>query len=219
VAADVKFQPGEVVLRRHFQRDLMSRVWVGRVAADDEHGLWMWVASGSAHRDLGAADGRHLRDITDFTQWRGTPKAFDERPWGGDVLMLHPHEGDYSAWLFFDAAGALERWYMNLERPVTRWRDATVGGVDTIDYDLDVIVAPDRTWQWKDEDEFADRLRFPEHYWVDDEIAVRAEGERLAKRAESGEFPFDGTMLDYRPDPTWTVPVEMPYGWDRPKAW
>ena len=57
------FRPGELVLRRHFQRDLLSRVWVGRVAADDEHGLWIWVATGSAHRDLGAADGRHLRDL------------------------------------------------------------------------------------------------------------------------------------------------------------
>ena len=80
-------------------------------------------------------------------------------------------------------------------------------------------MAPDRTWQWKDEDEFAARLREPADYWVDDEAAVRAEGERLVKLAEAGEFPFDGTMTDYRPDPTWSVPVDMPAGWDRPRAW
>jgi len=217
--APVAFQPGELVLRRHFQRDLMSRVWVGRVAADDEHGLWMWVANRSVYRDIGAADGRHLRDIADFTEWRDVPKAYDEHPWGGDALMLHPHDGDYSLWLFFDSTGGLLRWYVNLERPATRWRDEALCGVDTIDYDLDVIVAPDRTWQWKDEDEFASRLLHPQHYWVDDEAAVRAEGERLVKLAEAGEFPFDGTMTSYRPDLSWSVPVDMPDGWDRVRAW
>lgn len=219
MAIEVRFRPGELVLRRHFQRELRSRVWVGRVAADDEHGLWIWVATGSAHRDLGAADGRHLRELADLAEWSRVPKAFDPRPWGGNVLMLHPQDGDYSVWLFFDPAGALRRWYVNLERPATRWRDEALGGVDTVDYDLDVLVAPDRTWQWKDEDEFAARLREPADYWVDDEAAVRAEGERLVKLAEAGEFPFDGTMTDYRPDPTWSVPVDMPAGWDRPRAW
>jgi hypothetical protein len=215
----VTFQPGELVLRRHFQRDLMSRVWVGRVAADDEYGLWMWVPTGSVHRQLGTTDGRTLRHVGDLVEWSGASKAFGTEPWRGDALMLHPHTGDFSAWLFFDESGALRTWYVNLERPAVRWRDASIAGVDTIDYDLDLIVAPDRTWRWKDEDEFAARLRESRLYWVDDEAAVWAEGERLAKLAEAGEFPFDGRMTDFRPDPAWTVPVAMPAGWDRPRAW
>ncbi len=43
---------------------------------------------------------------------------------------------------------------------------ATWPGSTSIDQDLDIVVAPDRTWQWKDEDEFAERLAVPEHYWV-----------------------------------------------------
>ncbi len=58
--------------------------------------LWIWVAAGSAHRDLGQADGRHLRGLAVLAEWSGVPKAFDARPWGGDVLMLHPRDGDYS---------------------------------------------------------------------------------------------------------------------------
>ena len=212
------FQVGDVVLRRHFQHDLMSRVWVGRVAADDDRGLWMWVGSGSAYGDLGHADGRHLRDML-FTDWPTAPKAFDRRPWGGDVLMLHPRDGDYSVWLFFTAEGALRQWYVNLELPAVRWHDPNgTQGLDTIDYDLDVVVAPDLTWAWKDEDEFAERLAYPDIYWVADEPAVRAEGERLIKLAEAGEFPFDDTMRGYRPDPSWPVPIALPAGWDRPRA-
>jgi protein associated with RNAse G/E len=215
----VTFQTGELVLRRHFQPELMCRAWVGRVAADDDHGLWMWVPNGSAYRDLGTADGRHLRQLSGLAEWQSVSKAFDERPWGGNALMLHPHEGDYSAWLFFDDSGVLRSWYVNLERPAVRWRDASIAGVDTTDYDLDVIVAPDRSWRWKDEEEFVSRLREPALYWVDDEAAVRAEGERLVKLAEAGEFPFDGTMTEFRPDPLWTAPTDMPAGWDRPRAW
>ena len=56
-----------------------------------------------------------------------------------------------------------------------------------------------------------------EHYWVRDEAAVWAEGRRVIKIAEAGEFPFDGTWTDFRPDPSWPIP-ELPPGWDRPVA-
>jgi hypothetical protein len=214
----ITFERGEPVLRRHFQRDLLSRVWAGHVAADDEHGLWLWVPSGAAYVDLGAADGRHLREL-DFAEWPTVPKRFDDTPWRGRMLMLHPREAHYSAWLFFTPDGAFDRWYVNLELPSIRWRDATAAGVDTVDYDLDVIVRPDLSWHWKDEEEFELRLRHPEVYWVDDEAAVRAEGERLIKLAEAGQFPFDGTMTDFRPDPAWPVPATLPAGWDRPRAY
>jgi hypothetical protein len=87
-----------------------------------------------------------------------------------------------------------------------------------VDQDLDIVVAPDRNWRWKDEEEFAAHLAHPEVYWVPDPDAVRAEGERLVKLVEAGEFPFDGTGTDFRPDPGWAVPTGMPAGWDRPRA-
>jgi hypothetical protein len=212
----MRFAPGDVVLRRHFQGDLLSRAWVGRVVADDVHGLWIWVASGSAHRDLGAADGRHIRDIPTLAEWSRVPKAYDERPWLGDTLMLHPSDGEFSVWLFFGPE--FRRWYVNLELPTVRWRDASAAGVDTVDYDLDIVVDPDRAWRWKDEDEFAARLGERDLYWAAEESSVRAEGARLVKLVEAGEFPFDGTGTDFRPPADWAVPTAMPDGWDRPRA-
>jgi hypothetical protein len=44
---------------------------------------------------------------------------------------------------------------------------------------------------------------------------VWAEGRRMIARIEAGEFPFDGTWTDFRPDPAWGVPTELPSGWDR----
>ena len=229
---------GSVVVRRQFQRDdLLSRVWVGHVAADDEHGLWVWVADGSVFLDIGAADGRTFREVP-FGEWRLTDKALIEHRWRGEMLMFHPPGEAYSLWFFFgggadrgaggeagrgagggaDPAGRLRSWYVNLEEPAVRWHDSTSAGIDTIDHDLDLVVAPDRTWRWKDEDEFADHLAHPDTYWVDDPAAVWAEGERVVKLIQAGEFPFDGSRTDFRPDPMWTVPAELPPDWNRPRA-
>lgn len=215
----MNLEPGQLVVRRQFQRDaLLSRVWVGRAAAVDERGLWLWVASGSAYRDIGAADGRAFREVP-FREWGKTDKALRALTWNGDMLLLHPADGAHSVWFFFTPAGEFRSWYVNLEEPAAWWKDEATAGIDTVDYDLDIVVAPDRSWRWKDEEEFADHLAHPDSYWVPDADAVRAEGERLVAVVEAGRFPFDGTRTDFRPDPSWTVPLTMPPGWDRPRAY
>jgi len=213
----MRYQPGELAVRRHFMRGHdMSRAWVGRVAADDEHGLWLWFSSGSAYRDIGAADGRTFREVP-FGEWGRTPRAMQELKWTGDVLMLHQPQVPYSVWFFFH--DAFSGWYVNLERPGARWHTQNLIGIDTVDYDLDIVAAPDRTWRWKDEDEFRAHLAVPEVYWCDDEQSVRTAGREAVKLIEAGEFPFDGSATDFRPDPLWTIPTEMPEGWDGPRAW
>ncbi|HEV7721125.1 MAG TPA: hypothetical protein VGO60_07560, partial [Iamia sp.] len=42
----------------------------------------------------------------------------------------------------------------------------------------------------------------PEHA-----AAVRAEGERVIAEAERGDPPFDGSWLDWDPDPAWAIPA------------
>lgn len=215
------FTPGQVALRRHYMRGHeLGRVWAGHVAADDERGLWLWFASGSPWRNVGAADGRTFREVP-FTEWGVVEHALHDGRWNGDVLMLHPPQAPYSVWFFYTGPDAeFTSWYVNLERPGVRWENADgLVGLDTVDYDLDIVVTPDRTWRWKDEEEFLDHLAVPENYWVDDEAAVRASGAEVVGLIEAGGFPFDDSMVDFRPDPRWAVPTTIPAGWDRPRAW
>ncbi len=212
----VTFERGRLVLRRQFQRDaLLNRVWVGHVAADDDRGLWVWFRDGSAFRDIGAADGRPFRDVP-FAEWGSTSKALREVAWAGDMLIFHPPGEAHSVWFFFDD-GRFTKWYVNLEEPGIRWDDGEAAGIDTVDFDLDLVVEPDRRWRWKDEAEFRAHLEHPDVYWVDDAEAVWAEGRRVVKLIEGGDFPFDGTGTDIRPDPSWTRPTTLPPGWDRPR--
>jgi predicted RNA-binding protein associated with RNAse of E/G family len=73
--------------------------------------------------------------------------------------MFHPVGAGYSVWWFFGADHEFRNWYVNLERPATRWSDGTLAGVDTVDHDLDIIVAPDGHWELTDEDIFTEFLR------------------------------------------------------------
>jgi hypothetical protein len=209
---------GQLMVRRQFHRgESLGRVWVGHAAREDEHGLWLWVAHGSAFLDVGAADGRLFREVP-FGEWGRTERIMRELHWSSDMLVLHPHAGAYSLWLFFTPEGGFRDWYVNLEEPATRWDDGHLAGLDTVDQDLDIVVPADRAWRWKDEAEFAAHLAHPEVYWVPDPVAVRSEGERLVQLVEAGDFPFDGTGTDFRPDPGWSVPTIIPAGWNRPRA-
>ncbi|MGW0433966.1 DUF402 domain-containing protein [Micromonospora sp. NPDC003197] len=211
------FQPGEVILHRNVRRGRIGWVRPARVVSDDARGLLLWIARDTPVASEVADDGRGMRKMP-FAEWITRSYQLAVSIWNGPPLLKFlPTEGAYSVWWFQAEAGGFARWYVNLEEPGVRWDDGAVAGVDVVDQDLDVVIEPDRSWCWKDEDEFVERLAFPEHYWVADEAAVRAEGERVIKMAEAGEFPFDGTWCDFVPDPTWTVPT-LPPGWDRRPA-
>lgn len=125
-----------------------------------------------------------------------------------NALKIHERGAQHTTSLFFSAG--MERlicWYVDLEEPTRR----AGGGLVTFDRSLDIVVGPDRRWRWKDEDHFAHIQRFG---WITPERAaeLRAEGERVVRRIEAAEAPFDDTWLDWRPDPAWTPP-DLPSDW------
>lgn len=210
------FAAGRQVLYRNIDGPRLACARPCRVVSDDERGLLLWLARGSAMLVEEAVDGRGVRDMP-FAEWIALSHRVIPARWHGPgLLKFIPPDADHSVWFFRDDEGRFTGWYVNLEERALRWDDGDLAGVDVIDQDLDVLVRPDRSWEWKDEDEFTERLAFGEHYWVRDEAAVRAEGWRVIKQIEAGDFPFDGTWTDFRPDPTWPVPTSLPPGWDRP---
>ena len=208
---------GATVVHRFFARDTLVFARAARVVVNDARGTCLWLPNGVPAAIRLAHDGRGIRDMP-FVEWVKQPTRLTERRWWGpDILMYFPPSGSHSVWLFWDARGEFSGWYVNLETAPVWWTDGDVSGVDTTDHDLDIVVHPDRRWEWKDEDEFTERLAFPEHYWVDDEAAVRLEGERVVSLIERGAFPFDGTFCDFRPDRSWNLPPHFPDGWDSPR--
>ena len=95
---------------------------------------------------------------------------------------------------------------MNLQEPLRRSRL----GFDTRDQVLDIVVEPDLSWRWKDEDELAHAVE-RRVFSSGEAGAIRAEGERVVRRLP--ELVPTG-WENWQPDPGWDLPA-LPADWDR----
>ena len=124
----------------------------------------------------------------------------DVSPGRDQICVAQPGRA-HSVYVFWGENGELSHWYVNFEQPLRR----TPIGYDTFDEKLDLIVRPDGSYEWKDEDELEQAAALG----LVDAEAVRAEAARVLE-----EWPFPNGWEDWRPDPSWPVP-QLPEGWDR----
>jgi hypothetical protein len=179
------------------------------VVQDTDDLLAVWMAPGTECVKPLLADGTPVHEeplATRYTAPRTTARA---RWTGNGVLKLAQPGLPWSVWLFWEHGWQFRSWYVNLEEPRTRWS----GGVDSEDHYLDISVYPDRSWLWRDEDEFDQAQRVG---LMDARTArgVREAGRAAVEVIRSWGTPFrDGWEL-WRPDPAWPVPA-LPADWDR----
>ncbi|MFF1628876.1 DUF402 domain-containing protein [Streptomyces sp. NPDC058251] len=119
----------------------------------------------------------------------------------GSALIYQPDGASHAVWWLFSADMRFQGWYVNFERRIRHGE-----GIDVIDLELDLTVAPDRTWQWKDEESFEAKIGHPAYWTADEAAAIRAEGKEVIGLAEAGRFPFDGSWCDFRPSSLWELP-------------
>ena len=130
-----------------------------------------------------------------------------DRPWRRTHrLSLTPLEAAHSLDLFWaEDSWQFVGWYVNLQAPL----QPTPLGFDTRDHALDVVIAPDGSWRWKDEDHLEAAVRLG-RFSRDEGAAIRREGERVIA-ALPRLLPTG--WEEWRPDPSWALPP-LPAGWD-----
>jgi hypothetical protein len=136
----------------------------------------------------------------------------DSSWFGGGALIIAEPDVCHASWVMWDEAGELIGWYVNLEEP----RRRTSLGFDTTDHTLDIVVRPDRSWQWKDEAELAEAVDVGLFSPLK-ATEILAEGERVIQRIEAWTAPFDEGWENWRPDPGWPLP-SIPDGWENLKG-
>ncbi|WP_432057203.1 cytidylyl-2-hydroxypropylphosphonate hydrolase [Streptomyces sp. bgisy022] len=206
--------PGTHILWR-YRENGGARIHIARpvtVVRDDSELLAVWMAPGTECVKPVIADGTPVHQEPLGSRYT-RPRAVSRGRWSGTgVLKLARPGQPWSVWLFWDPGWRFKNWYVNLEDPLVRWS----GGVDSEDHFLDISVHPDRSWHWRDEDEFAQAQR---DGLVDAALAerVRAAGRDALAAIAAWEPPFSDGWQDWRPDPSWAVP-SLPQNWDRTPA-
>ena len=105
----------------------------------------------------------------------------------------------HATWAWWTPAWDFLGWYVNFQEPLVR----TATGFDHRDLQLDIVVQPDRTWRWKDED---DLERSIETGVISAERAARtrSEAEAVIPLIERRVYPFTTEIESRRPDPFWS---------------
>ena len=135
-----------------------------------------------------------------------------ERNWhtSGTLRIKNPR-AMWSLWVFWHPEMSdVKAWYINVDAPYKRSRL----GFDTWDMFLDVVVQPDRkSWEYKDEDEFADAIAAGVFTELEAQNVRDAAAKALQTVAENRP-PFDNMSARWRPDVLWEIP-QIPNDWEQ----
>ena len=184
-------------MRREVWRGRPYGAWAGIVVSDDDGLLALYMPEGSP-----------LAFGQDFF---GAPHPWSgkDRWRGHGVLQLQRPAEMHAVWVFWDGPDrTFTAWYLNIQEPFRR----TSIGVDTQDLELDVVLSPDGSWRFKDDERLEPWIERG-RYTTAEVAAVRAEGGRIATELDAGRRWWSDDWLGWRPDPGWPVP-ELPEGWE-----
>ena len=122
-----------------------------RVVEDTGDRLVAWLAAGSEIRYWATEDGREPRTLPLDQRFR-SKLTTARRTWEGPgVLRVIFSDTIYQVIHFWTSEGIFEGWYVNFEAPSRRIGNQIL----TFDWQLDLLITPDGTSEWKDEDEAA----------------------------------------------------------------
>jgi len=125
------------------------------------------------------------------------------------LLILKP-DAHYSTILFWDhASDRFLCYYINFQEPFRRNHSS----IDTLDLELDIIIHPNFTHEWKDLEEY-DAVRKQGIISREHERAIETAQPEIFDKLEKRQYPFDGSWLDWKPDPSW-IPPKLPANWDK----
>lgn len=200
-----RWSGGDTIVLREVWRGLVWSERPATVVADDGRSVVVWLPAGTRWlaptvpptRERAPSRAERLSSCLALEDW-----VLVERQWDVSTLWFVEPGERYCAWVSWLPTGGHLGWYVNLQEPFER----TSAGFDWMDLMLDILVEPDRTWRWKDEDEFAALI---ERGLIDAQTAdeVRAAADVAIARLAEQAAPFDAEWPRWRPEPGWGVPV------------
>ncbi len=198
------WQPGDTVLLRSVYRGRVRFAMPHRLVELTPERVALYVGPGTRGKRFAGSPLHQVEDLSTY-DW-----SLGDHVWTRNrALRLTPFGAAHSVDLLWDAdTDDLRCWYVNLQEPLR----PTPLGFDTRDRALDIVVSPDRSWAWKDEDHLEAATALG-RFSAEEAASIREEAERVIRLIEAWAPPFCEGWEDWRPDPTWPLP-ELPPGWE-----
>ena len=185
---------GDIIALRDVWFGVVWRAIAGVVVEDVPGRSVFWIPAGAQAAYPVDDDGREIRLFrTDYNRGLRQTKV--------GCVVLCEEGAPWTLWHFQREDGEFDRWYVNFERYLGR----SAVAYDSVDHKLDLIVRPDGSVEWKDEDELEEAGR----RGLVDVAEIRRDAELAIAQS-----PRPTGWESFRPDPVWPVP-ELPPGWDQ----
>ena len=204
------WQPGDVISWRGIFRDRIWHVQPTLLVKDGPDEIVLTLLPGAEciadeNYPKGKKNGKRWWDFKD-KDWK-----LSTYTWQTNRLLLIFEPGRFYSTIFFwnHEKDEFLSYYINFQLPFKR----TQSSVDTLDLDLDLIIHPDFSYAWKDVDDYQKAIShgviLPE--WTSE---IEAAKDGIFDSLEDRRYPFDGSWLDWKPNPAWQPP-KLPENWDK----
>ncbi|MFT5378566.1 MAG: hypothetical protein ACI906_005412 [Candidatus Latescibacterota bacterium] len=131
-----------------------------------------------------------------------------ESVWRTEVLLVIKPDQRRATFVRWTKERAFYGWYINMQSELRR----TYLGFDMLDYQLDILVDPDRSWRWKDKDELELAIDLGRMTPAQGE-AVEREAQRAIAELENNEGPCADGWENWQPSSDLERP-QLAAGWD-----
>jgi hypothetical protein len=125
------------------------------------------------------------------------------------LILLEPGKFYATLYIWEHASNVFQCYYINFQLPFTR----NPLGFDTLDLELDLVIAPDYGWEWKDIAEYQHGIEkgILRPDWVQ---GIEQAQPEVFSRVDQRLYPLNGEWLNWQPDPRWAAP-RLPAGWNK----
>jgi len=202
-------RPGETIVLEGMIGPRTGLVIPATVVEDAPDILTCFVPDGVTMLRLLPSSEASLPRVMSPRQIEASALHLSPQVWRGkNVLYMVPRDARYAIHARWSSDWAFHGWYVNLQDRMIVQPDRWI----TEDQFLDIIVRPDRTWAWKDEDELSEATRIG-RLSAQEAARIRATGESIVPRIECADWPFSPDIAHWRPNPEWEYP-RIPPGWE-----
>ncbi|MEM8857033.1 MAG: DUF402 domain-containing protein [Chloroflexota bacterium] len=201
---------GEHVVHRGVYK---GKVWIARpatVVVDQVDEIRLLIRPGSICKFTTGLRSRKYRTddaepvLSRWDEQRGLNWSFYDHVWlQKRILLINRPEDYYSVQLHWDdQTDEFIYWYINFELPLTR----SGYSFDTLDLEIDLIVHPDYSMEWKDLAEFEEGVAVG---MITPEQVKRIENgkEEILRYIQSEAYLFsDQNLINWKPPIAWEIP-------------